>query len=233
MNSRFSYKIFFISEFAATIDFGNVIDEEINKTVIGLFRQLCQVPLLGMIEVIPGYSSLTVYFDLTTLRKKILPRQKIDKWILDELNKQLQNDPSDLPEEKNVIRIPVCYQNDFAIDLHWMSKEKRMPAEEIILSHHSKRYRVYMLGFLPGFAYMAEVDERIATPRKPQPQPIPAGSVGIAGRQTGIYPFNSPGGWRIIGRTPLKMFDDNKLCLLKAGDYVEFYPITKNEFKDY
>ena len=92
-----------------------------------------------------------------------------------------------------------------------------------------------MLGFLPGFSYMAEVDEKIAVPRKPQPQPLMAGSVGIAGRQTGIYPLNSPGGWQIIGRTPLKMFDKDKKesCLLKAGDYIEFYPITKNEFENY
>jgi len=88
---------------------------------------------------------------------------------------------------------------------------------------------------LPGFTYMGEVDEKIAIPRKPQPQAIPAGSVGIAGRQTGVYPLNSPGGWQIIGRTPLRIFDINKNdpCLVKAGDYVEFYPITANEFKNY
>jgi len=92
-----------------------------------------------------------------------------------------------------------------------------------------------MLGFLPGFAYMGEVPEEIAVPRKPQPQPTMAGSVGIAGRQTGVYPLNSPGGWRIIGRTPLQMFDKNKpgLCLVHAGDQVEFYSITQDEFANY
>ena len=92
-----------------------------------------------------------------------------------------------------------------------------------------------MLGFLPGFAYMGEVDEKISVPRKPQPQRIVAGSVGIAGKQTGTYPLNSPGGWQIIGRTPLKLFDANRKepCLLKAGDEVEFYSITKDEFENY
>lgn len=92
-----------------------------------------------------------------------------------------------------------------------------------------------MLGFLPGFAYMGEIDDQIAIPRKKQPQPVVAGSVGIAGKQTGVYPLNSPGGWQIIGRTPLKMFDKNKTepCLLRAGDYVEFFAITKDEFENY
>ena len=228
-----SYKIFFISEFAATIDFGNVINEEINKRIISLFDQFCHFPPQGMIEAIPAYSSLTVYFDLPSLRKKLSPHQRVDEWIIGELHRQMQDDIECFIEEKNIVRIPVCYENEFAIDLPWMSTEKKIPGEEIIHSHHSKQYRVYMLGFLPGFAYMAEVDELIAIPRKPQPQLISAGSVGIAGRQTGIYPFNSPGGWQIIGRTPVKMFDNNELCLLKAGDYVEFYPITRNEFEDY
>ena len=233
MDRGLSYKIFFISEFAATIDFGNVIDEEINKRIIALFDQFCHFPPEGMIEAIPAYSSLTIYFDLPSLRKKLSPHQRLDEWIIEELHRQMRDDVKWFIEEKNIVRIPVCYENEFAIDLMWMSTEKNVPVEEIIHLHHSKQYRVYMLGFLPGFAYMAEVDEIIAIPRKPQPQIISAGSVGIAGRQTGIYPFNSPGGWQIIGRTPVKMFDNNKLCLLKAGDYVEFYPITRNEFEDY
>ncbi|HET9823979.1 MAG TPA: carboxyltransferase domain-containing protein, partial [Chitinophagaceae bacterium] len=116
-----------------------------------------------------------------------------------------------------------------------LAGEKNISVEDIIRLHISRQYRVYMLGFLPGFAYMAEVEDSIAVPRKPQPQPILAGSVGIAGKQTGVYPLNSPGGWQIIGRTPLKMFEKDQAtpCLLKAGDYVEFYSITKDEFEDH
>ena len=128
--------------------------------------------------------------------------------------------------------IPVCYDDEFAIDLPWIAEQKNLTREEIVLLHSSRQYHVYMLGFLPGFSYMGEVDERIVVPRKPEPLPISAGSVGIAGKQTGIYPLNSPGGWQIIGRTPLKMFnkDNDEPCLLKAGDSVEFYSITIDEF---
>ena len=235
MKDNGSYKIFFISDSAATIDFGNTIDEQINTNVITLFNYLLQHPLEGMIEIIPAYSSLSVYFDFNWLRKKIPPQKKVYERIENELHKLMRHDFINAPAEKNLIRIPVCYENEFAIDLQSIAHQKGLSPQEIIGLHSSKQYRVYMLGFLPGFAYMGEVDEKIAVPRKKEPQPILAGSVGIAGRQTGIYPLNSPGGWQIIGRTPLKMFEQNKIepCRLKAGDYVEFYSITKDEFENY
>jgi inhibitor of KinA len=235
MENKLPYKIFFINECAATIDFGNIISEEINKKVIALFNRLCMEPPEGMVEAIPAYSSLTLYFNVCFLRKRISSQANVIDWIKAELHRQMQSDLTSPTEQKDTVRIPVCYEDKFAIDLLWMSKQKKIPVEEIIRLHFSKQYRVYMLGFLPGFPYMAEVDEKIAVPRKPQPQAISSGSVGIAGKQTGIYPLTSPGGWQIIGRTPIKIFDKNKtrLCLLKAGDYVEFYPITKNEFENY
>ncbi|HEY1871575.1 MAG TPA: 5-oxoprolinase subunit PxpB [Chitinophagaceae bacterium] len=235
MQSSPRYKIFFISDSAATIDFGNIIDEEINKKVLTIFHHLQQFPLLGMTEAIPAYSSVSVYFDVLFLRKKIPSQIKVYEWINDELHKLVRTDQPTPAAEKNIIRIPACYDDEFAIDISWISEQKSISKENIIHLHHSKQYRVFMLGFLPGFAYMGQVDEAIEIPRKPQPQLIPAGSVGIAGRQTGIYPFYSPGGWQIIGRTPLQMFDKNKkqCCLLSAGDYIEFYPITKDEFESY
>lgn len=235
MENSAPYKIFFINECAATIDFGNTISEEINRKVITLFNRLCTKPPQGMIEAIPAYSSLTVYFNICLLRKRISSHVKVNDWITGELHRQMQADLAGTTGQKNTVRIPVCYDDEFAIDLLWMSRQKNIPAEEIVRLHFSKPYRVYMLGFLPGFPYMAEVEEKIAVPRKPQPQAIPAGSVGIAGKQTGVYPLTSPGGWQIIGRTPIKIFDKDKtrLCLLNAGDYVEFYPITKNEFENY
>ena len=235
MESDKPYKIFFVGECAATIDFGNVIDEKINGKVISLFNYLCQYPMPGMIEAVPAYSSITIYFDFSFLRKRIPAEQKVYEYISSELQQLMRNDLAESNYEKNLVRIPVCYDKEFALDLEWMTEQKNIPSEEIIHLHCSKQYRVYMIGFLPGFAYMGQVDEQIVISRKKQPQPIFAGSVGIAGRQTGIYPLNSPGGWQIIGRTPLKMFNKNKeqLCFLKAGDYVEFYPITKDEFENY
>ena len=141
---------------------------------------------------------------------------------------------SSLPSRK--IKIPVCYAEKYALDINEISKEKKLPVDEIIRLHTAKKYRVYMIGFLPGFAYMGEVDEQIAIPRKAQPRTkVEAGSVGIAGMQTGIYPLNSPGGWQIIGKTPVKLFNKEKddPVLLQPGDEIEFYSITKDEFTNY
>jgi inhibitor of KinA len=229
------YKIFFIGDSAATIDFGNLIDEEINKKVISLFDHLSRHPVEGIIEAIPAYSSLTIYYDTLLLRKNISPQKKVFESIRNELHKLMRSQYADDYTKGSFFRIPVCYENEFGIDLKFIADQKNISQEQIIQMHVSRSYRVYMLGFLPGFAYMGQVDEQIAIPRKPQPRPILAGSVGIAGTQTGIYPLNSPGGWQIIGRTPLKMFDKAKEepCLVKAGDQVQFYSITRDEFKDY
>jgi inhibitor of KinA len=229
------YKIFFIGDSAATIDFGNIIEEELNKKTISLFNCLSQHPFEGIIEAIPAYSSVTIYINVPLLRKKISPEKKVYEWVTKELHKIMLQDLEDTHDEKKVVRIPVCYEDEFATDIQWLSEQNKISTQDIVRVHTSRQYRVYMLGFLPGFAYMAEVDDQIAVPRKPQPQWILAGSVGIAGKQTGIYPLNSPGGWQIIGRTPLKIFDRERAqtCLLRAGNYVEFYSITKDEFEDY
>lgn len=133
---------------------------------------------------------------------------------------------------KRVIEIPVCYDEKLGNDLPAMSALLGIPANEIVASHVSKPYLVYMLGFLPGFAYMGEVDPSISVPRKPKPVPAKQGAVGIAGRQTGIYPFNSPGGWNITGYTPLKMFDPQRPtpALVTPGSWVQFVPIDFQTF---
>ena len=232
MENSASYKIYFINDFAASVDFGNVVDKEINAKALALFNYLNQQPLEGMIEAIPAYSSVCVYFDIHSLRKRISSHKKVYEWIQNKLNQVMLNDFTRFETTSDLVRIPVCYDSEFAIDLPWVAEQKNLTREEIIHLHISGKYRVYMLGFLPGFSYMGEVDEKIVVPRKPEPRPILAGSVGIAGKQTGIYPLNSPGGWQIIGRTPLKMFnqDSNELCLLKAGDSVEFYSVANEEF---
>jgi len=229
------YKIFPLGDSALTIDFGNVINEEINKKVISLFNYLQQHPLNGMIEAIPAYSSLTIFYNVFLVKQKNSDDTTAYEFMKSNAEEFLLKNIEVDAGASNIIRIPVCYDDEFGIDLKWMSDQKNISTEEIIQIHCSKNYRVYMLGFLPGFAYMGEVDEKIVVPRKPQPQKIVAGSVGIAGRQTGIYPMNSPGGWQIIGRTPLKLFDVNRsgVCLLKAGDEVEYYSITKDEFENY
>jgi inhibitor of KinA len=230
----FPYRIFPLGDAAITIDFGNCIDESINKEVIARFSQLQQYPLPGMVEAVPAYSSLTVYYDITTLKKKIPVGQTVFEWMKQQSEERLNQSVQQADTKERLVKIPVYYGEEFAPDIHYLTKERNITIDEVIQIHTAKSYKVYMLGFLPGFAYMGELDEKIAMARKPQPVNVAAGSVGIAGKQTGIYPLASPGGWQIIGRTPLKLFDAGKEepTLLRAGDIVQFYSISKNEFEE-
>lgn len=230
-----SYSIFPISDTALTIDFGNRIDEQLNIHVLAIFEALNDHPLPGMIEAVPAYSSLTIYYDPVQLKKYLSPAGSAQQGMIEQLNKFLTTPVSSTDKESRSIKIPVCYEENFAPDISELSKSTGFSIEEIIERHLNAEYRVYMLGFLPGFAYMGGLDAAIAMPRKQQPVNVAAGSVGIAGNQTGIYPGNSPGGWNIIGRTPLALFDQNNssLTLLQPGDQVIFERISKDEFENY
>lgn len=239
------YRIFPLGDSAITIDFGNSINETLNKEVIARFGELQQHPLPGMIEAVPAYSSLTIYYDLPALKKLVPGNNSVFEWVKKQLEERLQQPIEVNKTATKLVKIPVCYEDEFAPDIHQLAVAKNVPVEEVIRIHTATNYKVFMLGFLPGFAYMGEVDERIAMPRKPQPEAVLAGSVGIAGKQTGIYPLASPGGWQIIGRTPLKLFDtaplnppergtsEESICLLHPGDIVQFFSINKNEFKSH
>ncbi len=242
------YRIFPLGDAAITVDFGNVIDEQINKEVIARFHELREHPIPGMTEVVPAYSSFTVYYDILSVIRIAGNNAIAFEWMKQQLEIRLQQPASEGPtgllrrvltdryQEMNerLVKIPVCYEDEFALDIRRVAGAKNISVEELVQIHTAKIYKVYMLGFLPGFAYMGETDEKIAVPRKPQPVSIAAGSVGIAGRQTGIYPLASPGGWQIIGRTALKLFDAEKSepTLLHAGDMVQFYSISKKEFNE-
>jgi inhibitor of KinA len=235
MNYETSYRVFPLGDSAITIDFGNRMDEKINQQVMALFEKLLQQPLPGMIEAVPAYSSLTIYYDMVQLHKRIKADTTVYEWMKEQVEAIIQEPLPANNSSAAIIRIPVCYDIAFAPDLEEMATIKNISIEEIIEIHTAKKYRVYMLGFLPGFPYLGEVDEKIVMPRKQQPrQQVAAGSVGIAGKQTGIYPLASPGGWQIIGRTPVKLFDadNDKPTLLKAGDWVEFYSITIEEYEN-
>ena len=231
-NAPLPYNIFPLGDTALMLDYGNTIDEVINKEVITRFRQLQNDPLPGMIEAVPAYSSLAVYYDPCKLVKKIPAGQTIFDWMKEELVLRVQQPAPEFNDKERLVKIPVCYGNEFAPDLPQLASAKGISADEVIRIHTDKTYKVYMLGFLPGFPYMGEVDDRISMPRKSQPQKVEAGSVGIAGKQTGAYPLASPGGWQIIGRTPLKLFDAEKKrpTLVEAGDIVQFYEVDTDEF---
>jgi len=188
----------------------------------------------GILDVIPSYHTLTIIYDITLF---LSPTQNVNNQlqlfssqILSEFeNKALEQNINDV----TIYKVPVCYENIFALDIENISKANQISCQEIIQLHTSKQYDVYSIGFLPGFTYMGSVDEKIKIARHPKPRnEVAAGSVGIAGLQTGIYPTNSPGGWQIIGKTPWKIFDPhpNKLAKFKVGDQVQFYAIDKEEF---
>jgi inhibitor of KinA len=230
-----SYNVFPLGDSAIMVDFGNIIDETVNEHVISLVQVLIQQPLPGMIEAVPAYSSITIYYDIVVARKKIPAGHAVYEWMSEKLNELVQLPVPSKTKPAALTNIPVCYEKEFAPDIESLALHRSISVEEVIRIHTSTIYRVFMLGFLPGFSYMGKLDERIAMSRKPQPVTVAAGSVGIAGRQTGIYPLVSPGGWQIIGRTPIQMFnkENEGPTFLKAGDHIQFIRISKDEFANY
>ena len=225
-----------LGDSALIIDFGNIIDEIINKKILTFFHTIKQLSLPCIKDVVPAYSSLVVHYDILIVKQAAVTDKTAYEILNEEIKKIIDNIINSPAASSRIIKIPICYAENFALDINDIAKEKKLPVDEIILLHTSKKYRVYMIGFLPGFAYMGEIDKQIEMPRKPQPRiKVEAGSVGIAGLQTGIYPLDSPGGWQIIGKTPLQLFNKQKNdpVLLQPGDEIEFYSITENEFTNY
>lgn len=223
-----AHRIFAISENAVTIDFGNEISVELNEKVIQLAEFIEQNKFIGLSELVPAYSSLTVFYDLIKVRQTYSEFPNGFSAVKTFLENALKNLQKGKKKKSRLVKIPVNYKEKFALDLEFIARQANLTKDEVIKIHTSKIYRVFMIGFLPAFAYMGEVDERIATPRRQTPRTkIEKGSVGIAGKQTGIYPFESPGGWQIIGKTELEMFQPEKeeISLLKTGDLVEFYEL--------
>ena len=212
------------------------MDENINTEVHHFSAFIRNKNISAFKDIIPSYHAVAIVYAIDQLHayldssKKYLSLLDLAESFIEEYEIFKQQHTS-FQYEPNNIEIPVCYHPSFGIDLAKIAAEKNKDVEEIIQIHCSKIYRVFCLGFMPGFAYMGEVDKSIQSPRHPKPRPfVDAGSVGIAGSQTGIYPSDSPGGWQIIGRTPLTVFHPIHLALLNPGDLVRFLAITKEEF---
>jgi inhibitor of KinA len=223
-------KIFPLGENALTIEFANEISEDLNDRVLSVARYVDKNRFSGYIETVPAYSSLTIFFDLRKVRTGF-PTFSTGFDAVKALAEKAIRKAEKIPRaESNAIEIPVFFDKDSGPDLDDIAKLHGMSRQQVIGIFTSKIYRVYMLGFLPGFAYMGEVDASIATARRDAPRvKVPKGSVGIAGRQTGIYPFESPGGWQIIGRTRDELFtpDDETPCFFQPGDRVKFYEVER------
>lgn len=229
------YAIYPVGERALAVQWGEGIDEHTNEVILGIFQWLREKKVPGVTDLIPAYQSLTLVYDPVLTRRMTGAPSAYD-WLYGELRRLLE-DRREVPlVPRRHVEIPVCYDSTLGPDQASLCQERGVSVETLIGLHSRSEYKVYMIGFLPGFAYMGIVDERIATPRKREPVlHIPAGSVGIAGIQTGIYPVPSPGGWNIIGRTPMPLFDpaSDDPVYLRAGDRVRFVPITLEVYHGY
>ena len=215
--------IFPLGDFALLIRLGERIDPLTNSQAHHLARALEQTLLPGIGEMVPAYASLMVHYD-----PLVLDYATMVSWV-----EKNAAEISDVELSKpRMVEIPVLYGASYGPDLEFVAQHCSLPVEEVIRRHSSATYTVYMLGFMPGFAYLGGLPAELASPRLETPRThIKAGSVGIAGSQAGIYPLDSPGGWRIIGWTPLRLFDSlrNPPTLLSAGDQVRFTPVSSLE----
>ena len=210
---------------ALVAEFPSRIDPEINDRASALAQRL-RWRWGGILrDVVVGYCTVTVYFD---------PLQVDAPWLESEIQAAAGPARQATRTDRAVVDVPVCYESDFAPDLDDVARFGGCSPDEVVALHASRTYRVYMLGFIPRFAYLAEVDPRIAAPRRATPRTeVPAGAVAIAGGQTGIYPAVTPGGWNIIGRTPKKPYDPGRPVpfLFDVGDEVRFRPVSRAEFE--
>jgi inhibitor of KinA len=210
---------------AFILRFGDTLSLELHARVAATLRVLDSLRERWVVDLVPGYASVMVHYDAL----QVAPAQ-VQRWLEDAL-------PHAVPEASThrVIEVPVWYHPSVAPDLEPLAQEKGLTVEELIRLHSAPEYIVYMLGFRPGFPFLGGLDPRLFSPRLATPRPtIPAGSVGIGGQQTGVYPLKSPGGWRLIGRTPSKLFTPNagSPFLLGVGDRVRFAPISEARFRE-
>ena len=206
------------------LQFGNTIDPAINRKIAATVQLMREQHINGVTDVIPAFCSLLINYDPRVISYEQIKRR---------MEALVKIDVTAGDTRKRVFEIPVCYGGEYGPDIQNIADHAGLSVEEVIQIHTSRDYLIYMLGFLPGFTYLGGLDERIHTPRLANPRiRIPAGSVGIGGSQTGIYPMDSPGGWQLMGMTPVKTYDPDREMpiLVEAGDYIRFVAIDEGEF---
>ncbi len=203
--------------------------------VLGALRHLQAAQIPGVVDLASAYATIAVFFDPVQVVEAGAPVAGVIDWLTEKIRVALRkgSKPKQKEAESRLVEIPVCYTDEFGFDLGDVAQGASVSLKEVIRIHAAPEYRVACVGFTPGFGFLSGLDPRLATPRRATPRTdVPAGSVAIGGAQTGVYPIRSPGGWNIVGRTPLRMFDVRRdpPALLCAGDRVRFREITREEF---
>ena len=208
------------------MEFGNEISKEINAKIRNVVKFADEAKINGIEELLPTYRSIMIMYDPLKIEYTELVK------TFDMLSSKTVGGQK---EKIRIVEIPTLYGNEFGPDINFVAEHNNITTDEVIKIHTGTDYLVYMLGFTPGFTYLGGMSEKISTPRLASPRTkIPAGSVGIAGSQTGMYPSETPGGWQLIGRTPVKLYNPKKEppVLLSAGDYVRYVSITEQEYNE-
>ena len=225
-------RLFPLGDAAIVLEFGEGISPATHGTIQAFSTYLAAHPFRGLRELVPAFTTLTIYYDpwLVSEQGCYQPYERVA-----DLLRQLLTEvpPPPVAAEVHPVEIPVCYGGGFGPDLDFVAQHNHLSPEEVIARHSAPAYLVHMIGFAPGFPYLGGLDSRLATPRKAQPRPlVPAGAVGIAGPQTGIYSLPTPGGWQLIGRTPLRLFNPDWAApsRLRAGQHLRFVPISAEEY---
>ncbi len=227
MSSDITYpRILPTGDRALTVEFGNEIDEKINARLMGFIRGLSEQRVKGIEEFVPSFRSVLIHYN-----PAVLSYDKMSGIV----KKAAEAPVSEETHKKCIVTVPVCYDQRYGPDIEDVAKHAGLSVEEVISIHTAKPYLVYMLGFQPGFPYLGGLDKRICCPRLETPRVrLEAGSVGIGGEQTGLYPMESPGGWRIIGVTPVRCYNPEKEKPIPymAGDHIRFKAISREEFDE-
>ena len=219
-------KLLGAGEGCLVVELADEIHRPSNARLQLLRRSLEEDPPAGLRECVPTYRSLAVYFDPLLCRREDLEAR---------IRTALAEARTEAETERSVVVLPVCYGGEYGPDLENVAAHTGLSAEEVIRRHTGRDCYCFMLGFTPGFPYLGGMDESLATPRLANPRTvIPGGSVGIAGKQTGVYPIDSPGGWQLIGRTPLRLFDPDRdpATLVDAGDWIRFQRVDERTFRE-
>ncbi|MBN8192366.1 5-oxoprolinase subunit PxpB [Bacillus sp. NTK074B] len=232
-----NYTIRPLGDHAVVIQLGSSIQQETHEQVKALTNLFENQTPDWLVEYVPAFTTVTLYYDPIKIVESQKPFQNTPPYtvVCSKIEHMLSHLTPAEQVDAQIIDIPVCYGGDFGPDLEEVANHHHISVEEVIEKHSHGDYLVYMIGFAPGFPYIGGMSQEIATPRKKSPRlNIPAGSVGIAGEQTGVYPIETPGGWQLIGRTPLNLFrpdHDDSPSLLNAGDRIRFKPISLEEYK--